>query len=571
MAAGLVFLGSGCAEPLASHTPNVLLISLDSVRRDMLSCYGYASPFAPEEKSTPNLDRLAAEGVLFEDAYATSSWTLPSHVTLLWGVPELVHAVELDSHRPADGIRNLTEVLQQNGRHTAGFYSGPYLDPRFGFARGFDVYAACYGRELESAAKRQAEILQRLRATAPDSPALAALLSERAEAERELEVASHRDSSSERVSDALIEELERAANDGRPFFLFAHYFDPHYDYVPPEPFAKRFDPAYEGELDGRDFYTGERLAAFDAQSPSGRRRVVSERDLEHVRALYAAELAWTDSQIGRVLARLDELGLDEETLVIVVSDHGDEFFEHRGIGHRRTLFEEVVRVPLILRFSGTLPEGARVKGPVTIADIRDTVHDLAQLPRPADGHSRLPSSRLLVALHDGMSSGAVLGRLVRLEPLQVRVGSASEPAVWGQLVIVTETYRKGSIKVTRTKSWARAGEPLDSQALASFEQKTAELESEDLRWIDLERQPEEREEDHSTDFSDSRARAVLQDFHDVYGELAKQRSGTQESKAPEELVALLRGLGYVGSESWVVGASELILPPPGAQVLSEKR
>ncbi len=560
---------TGRREP-RNEGANVLLISLDSVRRDVLSCYGYEAPFAPGERTTPNLDRLAAEGVLFEDAYATTSWTLPSHHTLFSGLPELVHAVELDSQRPADGIPNLAEALKRQGWRTAGFYSGPYLDPRFGFARGFERYEACYGSELESAAKRQAEILERLLGTAQDSPALAALLSERAEAERELEVASHRDSSSERVSDAVIAELERAANSGRPFFLFAHYFDPHYDYVPPEPFAKRFDPAYEGALDGRDFYTGAKVAAFDATLPSGRRRAVSDRELEHVRALYAGEIAWTDSQIGRVLQRLDELDLDEQTLVIVVSDHGDEFFEHGGIGHRRTLYEEVVRVPLILRFTGILPEGARIQGPVTVADIGDTVHEVVELPRSVDGRSR-DSLSLLEAIRSGTSSRTLLGRLVRFEPLQVRAGSAGEPAVWGQRVIVTETYRKGPIKVTRTKAWARAGEELYAQARATFRQTTAALDSEELRWIDLERDPEEREENHSTDFSDSRARAALQEFHDVYGELAKLRSETHESRTPEEVVALLRGLGYFGSESWVVGDSELILPPPGAQVLSEKR
>jgi arylsulfatase A-like enzyme len=542
--------------------PIVLLVSLDSVRRDFLSCYGYVPPLAPAERTTPSLDRLAAEGALFEDAYATTSWTLPSHHTLFSGLPEIVHGVELDSQRPAASLPSLTEWMREQGFRTAGFYSGPYLDPRFGFGRGFERYEARYGAELAQISARLADVVRTLSEMDADSRALGRLYEARVTAERALELASHRDVSSEHVSDAVIEELERAARDGEPLFLFAHYFDPHYDYVPPAGFAERFDPGYEGSLDGRDVFTSEEVAAFDASSPSGRRRVVSDRDLEHLLALYAAELAWTDAQIGRVLERLDELGLAERTLVVVVADHGDEFFEHGGLGHRRTLHEEVVRVPLIVRWPGHVPAGARIAGAVELADVAPTITALL-------GHGDFspvhPARSLEPMLRGEPGGGPVLGRLVRFEPFEVRVRPTASAIVAGQKVIVTETWRMGSLEITREMAFPRPGIALDEATRAAFDEGTAELRSADLTWTD-----HARGSGASRDFADPAARAALREFHDAYVELARQRAESVASPTPAELVAQLRALGYTGSEDWQIGAGELVLPPPGAEILGAR-
>ncbi len=270
----------GCAhEP--DRRPNVLLISLDSVRRDMLGCYG--ARFAGRSPS-PNLDRLAAQGVRIENALSSTSWTLPAHATLFTGVSEFVHGVEQDGQRLGEEFPTLAEHLRDAGYRTAGVYSGPYLDPRFGFGRGFERYRAGYGPELAAAARQAALALERVRATAQtdagETSARAqnlAAVEENARAERALEVASHRDSSAHAVSDLVLAEL--GASDERPFFLFAHYFDAHYDYVPPPPFEREFDPDYAGAADGRDFVR--RLAAPER----------SAGDVQHLRALHAGERA----------------------------------------------------------------------------------------------------------------------------------------------------------------------------------------------------------------------------------------------------------------------------------------
>jgi arylsulfatase A-like enzyme len=133
------------AAQATSDRPNVLLISIDSLRRDALGCYGAQLPYAPGVSPTPHLDLLAAEGVRLTDAYAPSPWTLPSHVSLLTGMSPLIHGVETDLQTLSSGSPTLAEVLRGSGYRTAGVFSGPYLENLWGFGRGFDRYSAAYG------------------------------------------------------------------------------------------------------------------------------------------------------------------------------------------------------------------------------------------------------------------------------------------------------------------------------------------------------------------------------------------------------------------------------------------
>jgi arylsulfatase A-like enzyme len=551
---------------------NVLLISLDSTRQDLLSSYGAEFAQVPDMATSPVLDRIAEQGVLFEDAYASSSWTLPSHVSLFTGVPDVVHGVDLDAHRLDDSLTTLAEVLSRHGYRTAGFYSGPYLGPSFGLGRGFERYEACYGPELTGAADRLTEsdgdMADGAAALAP--PDLLSLLQSKGEAELELEHASHRDVSSDYVTDAALDEIKAAAAGDEPFFVFAHYFDPHYDYIPPEPFDRRFDPDYEGSIDGTDFFSNPAISTFDTTLPSGRRRVVDERGLEHIRALYAGELAWTDSEIGRLIGGLDELGLGESTLVIIVADHGDEFFEHGGIGHRRTLFEEVVRVPLILRLPETLPAGRRVRGPVSLTGVFATVLDQIGLTE-LDRHG---SASLLPVIEPGVSERGVLGRIVRAQPLIIRTPTQAGllVPVQGQLITILETYRKGAVKITRERRWTKRTEDAPLEVLRAIENQSAEMRREEkLSWIDLEEHPEERPEDHSEDFSDATARAALQEFHSEYYALLQRRRVGPLGVASENVLTILQGLGYVGQDARIgaIAGDELELDPPGAAILDE--
>jgi arylsulfatase A-like enzyme len=554
----------GGAEP---DRPNVLIVSLDSTRRDLLSCYGRDPLHAPGVPTSPALDRLAAQGVLMEDAYTTTSWTLPSHLALFTGEPAHVHAVEQSYHRLPAGVPTLTQALKAAGYATAGFYSGPFLEPSFGFARGFDRYEACYGTELEAASQRAAELAaQRDAALASgDQRALQAALAEHDRAKKELQRLSHHDVSSARVTDAVLGELERRAADERPFFLFAHFFDPHYDYEPPAP-HDRFDPGYAGGFDPSN-YAFNPAVAGPPQGPGPRERRIGERDLEHVVALYEGELAWTDAQVGRVLDKLDELGLADDTLVIVVADHGDEFFEHGSIGHRRTLFEEVVRVPMLLRLPGVLPAGERVAGLVSLLDVPATVLELVGLPAFQSSTST-SFAGLLRGEPDPARS--VLGRIVLTFQVSFDPPPGGVQRIPGKHTFVVETFRQGPIKVTRERSWRSVRGSVNPAYDAAASARAAQERSAELvRWIDVVAHPDERSEDHVEDFADARARETLHAFRRRYAELAERRVAAARGEHGEDVGAMLSGLGYAGDEEAGGGPSdEFDLPPPGDAVLA---
>jgi arylsulfatase A-like enzyme len=324
--------------------PNLILVSIDSLRADRVGAYG------AERDTSPAIDRLAAEGGLFETVMAPTSWTLPSHVTLLTGLSVPVHGVAEPRDRLDDRRTTLAQHLSANGYRTAGFVSAPFLHRAYGFARGFERYAN-FGVTDGSV-------------SAPDNLQI---------------VGSHGDQTAQQVIDAAIAWLtETPSDDDAPFFLFVHLWDPHYDYIPPPPYATLFDPDYEGDLEVRNY---ELNRAIDADIPA--------RDLQHLRALYDGEIRWTDSQLDRLLGALEGRGGVEGTIVSLTADHGEEFFEHGKKGHRKTLFEESVRVPWIVRFPGRVSPGTRIGGVASLEDVAPTLLDLmgvAPLPE-ATGRS----------------------------------------------------------------------------------------------------------------------------------------------------------------------------------------
>jgi len=556
-----------CASERDDPRPNVLLVSFDSTRRELVSAYGEQEEFAGARAVTPNLDRLAREGALFEDAVATTSWTLASHAAILTGTPDLVHAVELPDYGIPHELPTLAEHLQRAGFRTAGFFSGPYLEPEFGFGRGFETYSACYGAELARAADaaRESSLRAAEHVGAEVDLERLAVWQEDIDTQRALEVAAQRDRSSAAVVDAALRELEAAAREGRPFFFFAHFFDPHYDYVPPEPFDRSFDPDYAGAIDGRDFYRNPAVSEPDPGSPGGRRRTASDRDLRHLRGLYAGDTAATDRELGRLLVRLDDLDLTRNTLVVVLSDHGDEFFEHGGIGHRRTLFEEAVRVPLLMRLPDVIRAGTRVARPVSTADVAPTVLELLGVHEEG---SAVPSLvPLLLPSHSGRPAPpGPMSRLVRTEASQMRIQDGTEVlTVPVDRIHVTESYRKDSIKVTCDRSWIRPPANLRPDVLELLrEESSRQRDQADLRWIDLERHPDEAEQDHSTDFGEPRAREALEEFRRRHQELLRERRQAARRHASVTVESALGGLGYteVEANAELVPSSELATPAP---------
>lgn len=346
---GVALLGCG-RSPVVSTPAHLVIIVVDALRADHLHCYGYERP------TSPHIDALAADGTRFTNAVTSSPWTLPALATLFTSLYPSVHGAV----RPSDAIRvalsrgavppvdvldesrsTLAEVLRAAGFRTAAFVSGVYPGRPFGFAQGFERFDgdAVYVR-----------------------PNVEALL------------------------DWL--DRERPAR----FFAYLHVGEVHSPYAPPDPgvlplgappalrrvveeergrYAKiDFDPGYEGTIDGS-------LASLRAIRL--RQTVPSARDIEHLAALYDRGVAYVDHWIGRLVDELERRELLERTLLLVTADHGDELLEHGGIEHGRTFFDEVMRVPFVLRAPG-LGRGRTVADQVAHLDVLPTALDLLAVP-----------------------------------------------------------------------------------------------------------------------------------------------------------------------------------------------
>ena len=354
---------AACKPALEDPPVNVAFISVDSLRADHVSAYGY------HRKTTPTLDRLARHGSLFENVVAESSWTLPTHVTMLAGLATSTHGVEQFTGARFDAeSKTLAEILSGEGYRTLGVFSGPYLHPAFGLSRGFERYMSADGDVV---------------CVAGDCDTGEEALSDD-EAVKAAHVEAHASVTSPQVTQRGLDFI-RSVRDA-PFFLFLHYFDVHFDYAPPEEYAAKFDPDYEGSITGKRFENNRAVHPF-----------MNKRDLRHILALYDGEILFVDDSIGRVIRELKRRGFDENTLVVVTSDDGDEFFEHRGKGHGHTLFDEVIKVPLIMRLPGRIPPGSRVESPVRQVDIMPTILGLVGRPELAKGTDGLDLTAWLAA------------------------------------------------------------------------------------------------------------------------------------------------------------------------------
>jgi arylsulfatase A-like enzyme len=321
---------------------NVILITLSSLRADHVSCLGYARP------TTPHLDRFAGRGTLFCSAFATSGWMMPAHGSLFTSLSPGVHGATHIERQLDGACETLAEILSARGYYCVGFCCAPRLDTEHGFAQGFHVYD---DRTVSSL----------LHAMEPD-------------AAQPFDI--NRQRTNDLINDAALRWLQN--NRHAPFFLFVHYYDTHWDYVPPEPYRSLFDPNYSGPLNG----TGIAREPLYSNPPD-------ERDLRHLIALYDGEVRQSDEDLGEILAALQNDGLLENSLVIVLGDHGEELYEHGHTSHQG-LYDELLHVPLVI----SAPRGAagRTETLVSQVDILPTILDYLDIPVPpaCEGRSLRP-------------------------------------------------------------------------------------------------------------------------------------------------------------------------------------
>jgi arylsulfatase A-like enzyme len=310
--------------------PNVLLITLDTLRADALGCHGYSRP------TSPFIDGIAEEGLRFENAMAQASWTLPSLASLMTSqYPQEIGMTNFNS-KFSDNALRAAEIYRNNGYQTAGFITCDFLARNRGFAEGFDVYE-------------------------------------------------------EHLNNALAEDLNRSVfkwlasrDPEKPYFLWIHYFDIHADYDPPIPFDKSF---------GQSFEKKELGTASHLQNLLKNSQQMSEEDTDGVRLLYDQEIHYLDSKLQDLWNHFKNEDALHDTVTVIASDHGEEFREHGGMLHTTSLYEELVHVPLILHCPGKIPSGKTVQAPVQNLDILPTLLELCGLTPNCNlkGTSLLPS------------------------------------------------------------------------------------------------------------------------------------------------------------------------------------
>jgi arylsulfatase A-like enzyme len=334
-------LAMSALPPARSESPNVLVIVLDTLRADHLSGYGYARP------TSPNIDRIARQGVLFENAFATSAWTAPSHASLLTGLYPSAHGIGLSPSPALTGapFPTIAEALRGQGYRTAAFSANVFWFTRArGFDRGFirfeDYFQSIgdvavrpiYGRAIEKLVVRRLgfeDIPGRRRAGD--------------------------------MNRSLLRWIERDRD--KPFFAFLNYMDTHAPYLPPPPYRGRFS-----ESPNPGGLLNERIGRVDVPLTSAQRQ--GELDA------YDGAIAYLDDHIGALLEALRTRGLMEKTLLVITSDHGESFGEHGVFLHANGLYREELHVPLIFWGPGRIPSGVRVARPVTNAALAASVMDL---------------------------------------------------------------------------------------------------------------------------------------------------------------------------------------------------
>ena len=319
--------------------PNVIIISMDSLRFDHLGCYGYKKP------TTPNIDKFADEALIFNNAIAQASWTLPSNTSLFTGQYSPSHGLLHSVAKLSPDATTLAEVFQTYGYKTAAFTGGFHISSLYGVDQGFDTYFD----------KTEHGHLEDVRPLALDW-------------------------------------LKETSQTGKNFFLFLQAYDCHSPHKVPKEYEHLYDPDYKGVMDNfiMDHSLGDMINGLTLTTEEGKVIQLTERDINHIVAHYDGAITYADKQLGAFFAELEKMGIPGNTIIIFMSDHGEAHSERGYIIKRKhgELYEEGIRVPLIVRLPAHLK--SRITKPVSKIDIQVQLIDL--MPTVLD-YSGIPAPR----------------------------------------------------------------------------------------------------------------------------------------------------------------------------------
>lgn len=320
--------------------PNVLLISIDTLRADHLSCYGY------DKVTTPHLDRLGEEGILFENAYSTAAWTPPAHASMLTGLYPSSHGV-VDNHRLRKDIPTLAEVFSKSGYRTAGFVNNSQVGELVGLEKGHETYMEVWrGSKGRSIVRRSMNYLVR----------------------NAMEAVGLNDHGAHRTNQLARDWIRE--NKGHAFYMFIHYIEPHNPINAPYPFKNKYwQNRNRHGIDKNKLY----LVAQNPLVCFTNNIRLNREELTALRALYDGEISYIDYKIGELIAFLKKERIYDNTFIIITADHGEHFGEHDLYSHVASLYEPIIHIPLMMKFPEGFNRQARISGLVQLVDIFPTV------------------------------------------------------------------------------------------------------------------------------------------------------------------------------------------------------
>ncbi|MGQ4556387.1 sulfatase-like hydrolase/transferase [Halobellus sp. GM3] len=495
-----------------TEVSNVVLVTVDSLRADAIGAYD-------EQRHTPVMDGLAERGAVFERAFANGNWTPFSFPSILASRPVFADSGEIG----VDGVPTLAETLAGAGFATGGFNAANgFLTSHWGYDDGFDAFepfvasvgSSLYSRYLAThptveawlqlAASPIRRIRSRLAGNVDDRPFL--------DTSRMFDV--------EHAASAFLEDAEG------PFFLWVHYMDTHTPYVPA--------PRYIREVSSGLIGTHRMLRAH---ARTGLGWEVGDRTLSDLRTLYQAAARQVDASIGRLLEDLSANGLDDETAVILAGDHGEEFQEHGHLAHYPKLYDELIRVPLIVDVPGA--EGRRIDGPVGLEAIPPTVTDLLGVDAPEEWRGASLSAAVTdgdAPADDPVVSVTVRGEEVTAQPIPRSLSD-------GDLLVSVRdrdwTYIRNVDRETH-ELYYRPDDPTQqvNRVADGVDNGTADLDAADRDTI-------------ADDLADEAERVVdrFRPLVDAHAELLRERGEAAEAAreagdVDEDLEARLEALGY---------------------------
>jgi len=334
--------------------PNILLLVMDATRSDHLSCYGY------HRSTTPHLQRLAEDGMLFQNAFSAAPWTPPSFASLFTGCYPSRHKVSGKNLVFDKDLVTLPQVLLENGYNTSCFSTTASINIVRGFSKGFDNFVEIWRRSKEI---RDFDIKN-----------IGTIVKK---------VVYGRDKYTYYMNRMIQKWIKRNSLSGKPFFICAHYHNPHSPYKPPKPFNKAFCEAAANQYDGEKLNFLSRRGGY---SYMAKQVSVTEEEFDIIKTWYDGEIAYLDFRINELIQYIKDLGLYENTLTIITADHGENFGEHGLMYHQFCLYDTLIHVPLVVVWPRLFKGGGEITNLVSLVDLFPTILEILNIDVSGCGH-----------------------------------------------------------------------------------------------------------------------------------------------------------------------------------------